>query len=79
MEGGVRDGPEQQRAGEGGERSTQLAGGRRPEVDLPATISTTALGSFTRFILAARTGAMTAVTVMISSPFKPAELMGHTP
>jgi hypothetical protein len=34
MEGGACDGPEQQRAGKPGERSAELTGGRRPEVDL---------------------------------------------
>jgi hypothetical protein len=37
---------------------------------IPAVISTTALGSFTRFTLAARMGAATAITLMISSPLK---------
>jgi hypothetical protein len=36
----------------------------------PATISTTALGAFTRVTLAARMGAATAITLIISSPFK---------
>jgi len=45
---------------------------------IPATISTTALGSFTRLTLAARIGAMTAITLMISRPLKLAVLMGRT-
>jgi NAD(P)-dependent dehydrogenase (short-subunit alcohol dehydrogenase family) len=38
-----------------------------------------ALGSFSAFTLAARTGAMTAITLMISSPEKLAVLMGRMP
>jgi hypothetical protein len=34
MEGDARDGPQQQRGSEPGERSAELTGGRRPEVDL---------------------------------------------
>jgi len=46
---------------------------------VPATISTTALGSFTRLTLVARIGAATAIALAISSPLKLAVLMDRAP